>query len=73
VSSHSVKLHQRLKDFKAIQKSLSYSVKNEYNMGVYNGLEMAWSLLNNKKPVYMVKENGKRTYALEQIKREDDE
>jgi len=62
VSSHSVKLAQRLRDFQAIKDSHK-DPKNEYSRGFYNGLELAWSLLSNKNPQYLSKEDKKSANA----------
>lgn len=55
MSSHSVKLAEALRKFRDIQCLHSENIYNEYNRGLYNGLELAWSIMNNKKPVYAMK------------------
>lgn len=52
MSSHSVRLAQRLKDFRKAQKAIESNLSDEYTRGLYNGLELAWSLMNNTLPVY---------------------
>lgn len=41
-----IKLTKTLKDLRNVQKCHIVHVKDEYNLGVYNGMELAWSLLN---------------------------
>ena len=55
MSYQNIRLAKNLKDFRGIQKALKDNLKNEYDRGLYNGLEMAWSLMNNKDPVYAEK------------------
>lgn len=57
MSSHSVKLSNALKRFQDIKALHSENLTNEYNRGIYNGPELAFSLMTNKKPVYAQKKD----------------
>lgn len=70
MSSHSVKLAQRLKDFRKIQKLLKREAICEYSRGLYNGLELAWSLMNKGEPEYLLTSENSE---VECLKKENEE
>lgn len=51
--SSQIGLSKAIRNLQNIQDALDRSPdQNDYMIGVFNGIELAWALLNNKEPEY---------------------